>query len=68
MGLRRTGRYGFGPHWTIICTTVTMLTTICTIKQTMIDMRSLRSLAAKHVIKKDIIPVRDTMAEETAIG
>jgi hypothetical protein len=36
--------------------------------QTMIDIRSFRSLAAKQVNKNHIIPVLETIAEATAIG
>lgn len=64
----RTEREGLGPHWTMICTIVTIFTMICTIAQTMIDRRVLRSLAAKQVSRNHIMPVRDTIAEATAMG
>jgi hypothetical protein len=47
---------------------VTMLATICTIAQTIIDLRIFLSLAAKQVSKNHIMPVRETMAELTANG
>lgn len=41
---------------------------ICTTPEKMIDKRVLRLLAAKQVSRNHIIPVRDTMAEATAMG
>jgi hypothetical protein len=45
-----------------------MLTTIWTTAQTMIEIRIFLSLAAKQVKRNHIIPVRDIMAELTAMG
>lgn len=47
---------------------VTMFTTTWTIAQTMMETRIFRSLAAKQVKRNHIMPVRDTMADATAIG
>jgi len=52
----------------MIWTIVIILTTTWTIAQTMIEIRILRSLAAKQVNRNHIMPVRDTMAEATAMG
>jgi hypothetical protein len=45
---------------------VIMLTTTCTMAQTMMDTRILLSLAAKQVDKNHIMPVREIMADATA--
>lgn len=47
---------------------VTMFATIWTIAQTMIETLIFQSLAAKQVKRNHIIPVRETMADDTAMG
>lgn len=52
----------------MICTMVTMFTTIWISAQTTIETRIFRLLEAKQVRRNHIIPVRETMADATAMG
>lgn len=52
----------------MICRMVTIFATSWTTAQIMMEKRVFRSLAAKQVKRNHIMPLRETMAEDTASG